>query len=183
MKGSPVRVRASALAEFPGVLLFEVCQSSCAFPSISVHSYADKSGYDLTVKNIHGGQSGLVVSRYRVDGTHDLSLIDSSTTRSSEVQLSADLPAPAVELVVIKRAHGGPARAHRDRRHRGRRRKSPSGSDVSCVVRRSTPAPPASSPARGEAPRSVDPAPCARAARPPSAPSRPGAGERWSASA
>lgn len=86
-------------------------------------TYADNSGYDLTVKNIHGGQSGLVVNRYRVDGTHDLSLVDSSTTRSSVVHLSADLPAPAIELVVIKRAHGAAALGHR-----AGQREPPSGS-------------------------------------------------------
>lgn len=84
--------------------------------------HAETSGIGSAAAHVSPGKSRRVVSRYRVDGTHDLSLIDSSTTRSSEERLSADLPAPAVELVVIKRAHGGPARAHRDRRHRGRRR-------------------------------------------------------------
>lgn len=64
-------------------------------------TYADNAGYDLTVQNIAGGQEGLVVRRYRVDDTHALTLIGSSIQHAGSVHLSAALPAPAVELIVI----------------------------------------------------------------------------------
>ena len=61
-------------------------------------TYADNDGYDLTVNHV---PNGAVVSRYRVDDTHNLSLIDQSVSRGSTVRLAASLPAPSVELVVI----------------------------------------------------------------------------------
>jgi hypothetical protein len=69
-------------------------------------TYTDNAGYDLTVDHIRGGESGVVVSRYRVDDTHSLSLVDQTVQRGSTVHLSAALPAPAVELVVIRPLHG-----------------------------------------------------------------------------
>jgi hypothetical protein len=68
-------------------------------------TYRDNGGYDLSIKNIDGGQSGLVVSRYRIDATHDLTLIDKSVLHGTTVRLSAALPAPAIELIVVSRAH------------------------------------------------------------------------------
>ena len=64
-------------------------------------TYTDNAGYDLTVKGLRGRS---VVSRYRVDAGHDLTLVDRSVQRGSKVHLSATLPAPAVELVEIARA-------------------------------------------------------------------------------
>jgi xylan 1,4-beta-xylosidase len=61
-------------------------------------TYADNDGYDLTVNHV---PNGAVVSRYRVDDTHSLTLIDQSVSRGSTVHLAASLPAPSVELVVI----------------------------------------------------------------------------------
>jgi hypothetical protein len=61
-------------------------------------TYADNDGYDLTVNHV---PNGAVVSRYRVDDTHSLTLVDQSVSRGSSVHLSASLPAPSVELVVI----------------------------------------------------------------------------------
>lgn len=67
-------------------------------------SYADNGGYALSVDHIPGARHGVVVSRYRIDDTHSLSLIDRSEQHSSSVHLSATLPAPSVELVVISPA-------------------------------------------------------------------------------
>jgi xylan 1,4-beta-xylosidase len=72
-------------------------------------SYTDNNGYDLTVTDLPGRGRPYLVSRYRVDETHDLTLVDRSVQRGGRVRLSATLPAPSVELVVIRPAHG-PAR-------------------------------------------------------------------------
>ncbi|MBV9362723.1 MAG: hypothetical protein JOY89_00665 [Solirubrobacterales bacterium] len=69
-------------------------------------TYADNAGYDLTVNRIRGGAAGLVVSRYRVDASHDLTLVDRTLQRGDAVHVSAALPAPSVELVVISPVHG-----------------------------------------------------------------------------
>jgi hypothetical protein len=69
-------------------------------------TYAANEGYDLTINGLRGGQSGLVVRRYRVDDSHDLTLVDQPTQRGSSVHLSASLRAPSVELVVVSAAHG-----------------------------------------------------------------------------
>jgi len=61
-------------------------------------TYADNGGYDLTIKHV---SNGALVSRYRVDDSHNLTLIDQSVSRRSTVHLAASLPAPGVELVVI----------------------------------------------------------------------------------
>jgi xylan 1,4-beta-xylosidase len=63
-------------------------------------TYSDNAGYDLTVKGLQARRR-YVVSRYRIDGTHDLTLVDRTVKRGDRVQLSAALPAPAVELVEI----------------------------------------------------------------------------------
>lgn len=64
-------------------------------------TYADNDGYDLTVNHVPAGGRGVVVSRYRVDDSDNLTLVDQTVQRGSTVHLSAALPAPAVELVVI----------------------------------------------------------------------------------
>ena len=69
-------------------------------------TYADNNGYDLTVDDLPGAGRGYVVSRYRVDEQHDLTLVDESVQYGGAVRVSATLPAPAVELVVIKPLHG-----------------------------------------------------------------------------
>lgn len=64
-------------------------------------TYRDNDGYDLTVNHVPGGADGVVVSRYRVDDTHALTLVGRSVQHDSTVHVAAALPAPAVELVVI----------------------------------------------------------------------------------
>jgi len=68
-------------------------------------TYADNGGYDLTVDKLPEGSGTVVVSRYRVDATHNLALIDRTLGQGPSIHLSAPLPAPAVELVVISPAH------------------------------------------------------------------------------
>jgi xylan 1,4-beta-xylosidase len=69
-------------------------------------TYSDNSGYDLTVNGLPGNGRPYVVSRYRVDGGHDLTLVDRTVQRGRDVRLTAALPAPAVELIVIDPLHG-----------------------------------------------------------------------------
>ncbi len=64
-------------------------------------AYTDNSGYDLSVNHIRDERSGLLVSRYRVDDDHNLTLVDQSVQRGSSVHLSSTLPPPGLELVVI----------------------------------------------------------------------------------
>ncbi|HEY7076760.1 MAG TPA: hypothetical protein VH418_15390 [Solirubrobacteraceae bacterium] len=63
-------------------------------------TYTDNAGYDLEVRGLRPHR-WYVVRRYRVDDTHDLTLVDRSVARGRDVRLSATLPAPAVELVKI----------------------------------------------------------------------------------
>ena len=69
-------------------------------------TYADNAGYNLTVNRVRGGERGVVVSRYRVDASHNLTLVDRTVERGHAVHVSAALPAPSVELVVISPVHG-----------------------------------------------------------------------------
>jgi xylan 1,4-beta-xylosidase len=63
-------------------------------------TYTDNAGYDLKVRGLRGNRR-YVVRRYRVDESHDLTLVDRSVLRGRDVRLQATLPAPAVELVKI----------------------------------------------------------------------------------
>jgi xylan 1,4-beta-xylosidase len=83
----------------PGVASFTI------LPRRSV-TYANNDGYDLKVTGLRGRGRPYVVSRYRVDDAHDLTLVDRSVRRGGSVRLTATLPAPAVELVVIAPVHG-----------------------------------------------------------------------------
>jgi hypothetical protein len=63
-------------------------------------TYADNAGYDLTVRGLAPWRRH-TVERYRLDDGHDLSLVDRSVQRGP-VHLSAALPAPGLELIVIR---------------------------------------------------------------------------------
>jgi len=39
-------------------------------------TYGNNDGYDLTVNHIPGGQSGVVVTRYRIDDSDNLTLVE-----------------------------------------------------------------------------------------------------------
>jgi xylan 1,4-beta-xylosidase len=64
-------------------------------------TYANNDGYDLTVNHLPGGHGSVVVSRYRVDDSHNLTLVDQTVHDGPTVHLAAMLPAPAVELIVV----------------------------------------------------------------------------------
>lgn len=82
------------LFTIPGVATFTILDRRMV-------SYHDNAGYDLTVTGLQGRGRPYIVSRYRVDDAHDLTLVDRSIHRGGPVRLTATLPAPAVELVVI----------------------------------------------------------------------------------
>ncbi len=63
-------------------------------------TYADNAGYDLTVRGLAPWRRH-TVERYRLDDGHDLSLVD-RTVQRGPVHLSAALPAPGLELIVIR---------------------------------------------------------------------------------
>jgi xylan 1,4-beta-xylosidase len=64
-------------------------------------TYRNNAGYDLTVDHLDEKRT-YTVERYRISSTNDLALLDSSEQRGPRIRLHADLPPPAVELVVLK---------------------------------------------------------------------------------
>ncbi|MBV8956725.1 MAG: hypothetical protein JO262_20205 [Solirubrobacterales bacterium] len=77
-------------------------------PAAQPH-YVNNGGYDLTVKNLPTwAAAGFTANRYRLDATNNMTLIDSTQHAGRSVELSADLPAPAVELIVIRATSAGP---------------------------------------------------------------------------
>lgn len=57
----------------------------------------------VAVEHVYGA---VTVSRYRVDDTHNLTLIDRVVQRGEAVHLAAALPAPGLELVTISPVRG-----------------------------------------------------------------------------
>jgi hypothetical protein len=64
--------------------------------------YADNKGYSLTIDNLPAGRS-YAVERYRINANHDFSLVDTSIGTGPAIHLYASLPAPGIELVVLKK--------------------------------------------------------------------------------
>jgi hypothetical protein len=62
----------------------------------------NNGGYDLTVTHLPWGRGAHVSERYRYDAAHDLTLVDSTPGRGPSLRLSAGLPEPSVELIVIR---------------------------------------------------------------------------------
>jgi hypothetical protein len=50
------------------------------------------------------GNDEYIVKRYRVDDSHDLSLVDTKRHRGGSIELSATLPAPGIELIVLTKS-------------------------------------------------------------------------------
>jgi hypothetical protein len=73
-------------------------------------TYVANRGYELTIKNLPTWAAlGYTVNRYRLDNTHAMpALIDSQKRNERTLSLSADLPAPAMELIVIRSNAAGP---------------------------------------------------------------------------
>jgi len=64
-------------------------------------SYVNNQGYNLTIKNLPWGNAAFTVTRYRIDATHNLDKIDSTQGKGGSAHLTATLPAPSVELIVL----------------------------------------------------------------------------------
>jgi xylan 1,4-beta-xylosidase len=79
------------LFTIPGIATFTILDRRSV-------TYTNNDGYDLSVTGL---RRRYVVSRYRLDDGHDLTLVDRSVQRGDSLRLTATLPAPAVELVVI----------------------------------------------------------------------------------
>jgi hypothetical protein len=65
-------------------------------------SYTDNRGYDLTIDRLEAGKS-YTIERYRVSAQNNLSRVDTSIGTGPSIHLVAELPPPAVELVVLKK--------------------------------------------------------------------------------
>lgn len=66
-------------------------------------SYGPNQGYDLSVAGL-APAGRYEVERYRVTADRDLALVDRQTVTGRALKLRADLPPPAIELIVITRA-------------------------------------------------------------------------------
>ena len=70
-------------------------------------TYRNNAGYDLTVDHLDA-RKAYTVERYRVSassgnpGADTLTLVDTSEQRGPRIRLHAELPPPAIELVVLK---------------------------------------------------------------------------------
>ena len=64
-------------------------------------TYRNNAGYDLTIDHLDEKRT-YTVERYRISQSNDLSLLDSSEQRGPRIRLHAELPPPAIELVVLK---------------------------------------------------------------------------------
>jgi xylan 1,4-beta-xylosidase len=66
-------------------------------------NYVNNQGYDLTIKNLPWGNAAFTIIRYRIDATHNLDKIDETQGQKGSAHLTAKLPAPSVELVVLRK--------------------------------------------------------------------------------
>jgi len=64
--------------------------------------YEDNRRYALTVKNLPWGDAEFTLRRYRVSEKENLTLVGEGIYRGDALSLSADLPAPGVELIVLE---------------------------------------------------------------------------------
>jgi xylan 1,4-beta-xylosidase len=75
--------------------------------------YVHNRGYDLTVTNLPAwAREGFTVNRYRIDDAHNdkeaaMTLVDSTTHSGLMLHMSAELPPPAIELIVIRATKSG----------------------------------------------------------------------------
>ncbi|MEJ1961572.1 MAG: hypothetical protein WDO56_08525 [Gammaproteobacteria bacterium] len=65
-------------------------------------TYSANAGYDLTIEKLKAGVS-YTIERYRISGRDNLSLVDTSVGTGPTIHLSATLPPPGIELVVLKK--------------------------------------------------------------------------------
>jgi hypothetical protein len=64
--------------------------------------YSGNRSYSLTIKNLPWGDDGFTLRRYRISDKDNLALVGEGTYKGDALSLSADLPAPAVELIVLE---------------------------------------------------------------------------------
>lgn len=67
-------------------------------------SYDANDGYDLVVNGLDP-EADYEIARYRITQDRDFSLLDKSQAKGSQVHLQAELPPPAIELVVITKVY------------------------------------------------------------------------------
>jgi xylan 1,4-beta-xylosidase len=65
-------------------------------------TYRDNAGYDVLIDNLDA-RATYWVERYRISAASDLSLSDSTEARGPSIRLQAPLPAPGIELIVVKK--------------------------------------------------------------------------------
>ena len=61
------------------------------------------SGYELKINHLPWGNAAFSVKRFRTSETQDLALVEQTSGKDGKLHLSASLPAPAVELIVLER--------------------------------------------------------------------------------
>jgi hypothetical protein len=64
--------------------------------------YRNNGGYDLRIDNLDR-RARYLVERYRISATSDLSLSGSTEANGPSIQVTAEMPPPGVELIVIER--------------------------------------------------------------------------------
>lgn len=65
--------------------------------------YKDNRGYKLVIERLPWGNSRFTVKRYRLDENHDLAGVEDRTSRGNRVELSNELPPPAIELITLRK--------------------------------------------------------------------------------
>ena len=65
--------------------------------------YRASLGYKLTVDGLPWGNEGYLVRRYRIDGEHNLDLVEEQYGTGKTFTMSSSLLSPAVELVEIEK--------------------------------------------------------------------------------
>ncbi|MDE1180188.1 hypothetical protein [Paraburkholderia sp.] len=73
------------------------------YPPYQPISTSVRNGYDLTLRNMPWGNAPYMITRYRIDATHeDLTMIDRTVGTPGVLHLQVMAPAPSVELVVLQ---------------------------------------------------------------------------------
>jgi hypothetical protein len=70
-------------------------------------AYAGNRGYDLTLEHLPPGERH-VIERYRISSDRVLTLVDRDVRGGSTLRLSAPLPPPAIELIVVRNTRAPP---------------------------------------------------------------------------
>lgn len=64
-------------------------------------TYSNNRGYDLTVENL--AERPYTVERYRISGDSDFALVERTEQRGPRIRLSASMPPPGIELIVLRK--------------------------------------------------------------------------------